>query len=310
VVALHLLTGLALLWLGAEVFVRGSAAIALRLGLAPLAVGLTVVALGTSAPELGVSVEAALAGLGDVATGNVVGSNIANVGLILGIAALVRPIRVKARLLQVDVPVVLGASVLVGAFFLDGTLSRLEGGVLLALFFAYVWSSLRRAKREPVMLLLPAVGDGARRRPLPLVSALVVFGLAGLGLGSHVFILGAEELARVLGVSPALIGLTVVAVGTSLPELATSTVAAARDEGDIAVGNVIGSNIFNLFGILGVAALVRPLARDGVEMATFGVMLGLAVLLIPVMRSGFRIGRREGALLLSLYVGYLVWLAS
>jgi cation:H+ antiporter len=222
----------------------------------------------------------------------------------------VRPIRVKARLLQVDVPVVLGASVLVGAFFLDGTLSRLEGGVLLALFFAYVWSSLRRAKREPVMLLLPAVGDGARRRPLPLVSALVVFGLAGLGLGSHVFILGAEELARVLGVSPALIGLTVVAVGTSLPELATSTVAAARDEGDIAVGNVIGSNIFNLFGILGVAALVRPLARDGVEMATFGVMLGLAVLLIPVMRSGFRIGRREGALLLSLYVGYLVWLAS
>ena len=305
--ALYLIAGSVLLWFGAETFVRCSAALALRMGLTPLAVGLTVVAFGTSAPELGVSLDSTLSGLGEVATGNVVGSNIANVGLILGIAALIRPIEVRAQLLRLDVPIVIVASGVVAFLFRDGVLSRLGGAVLFASLLAYVAWQLRKARLE-TDAPTPHVGERAARRPLPVVVTLVLVGLAMLAAGSHAFVQGAESLARQLGVSPALIALTIVAVGTSLPEMATSIVAAARGEGDIAVGNVIGSNAFNLLGILGVAALARPIARGTVGVVDFGVMIGFALVVLPVMRSGYRISRPEGGLLVAGYLAYLWWL--
>lgn len=305
--ALYLIAGSVLLWFGAETFVRCSAALALRMGLTPLAVGLTVVAFGTSAPELGVSLDSTLSGLGEVATGNVVGSNIANVGLILGIAALIRPIEVRAQLLRLDVPIVIVASGVVAFLFRDGVLSRLGGAILFASLLAYVAWQLRKARLE-TDAPTPHVGERAARRPLPVVVTLVLVGLAMLAAGSHAFVQGAESLARQLGVSPALIALTIVAVGTSLPEMATSIVAAARGEGDIAVGNVIGSNAFNLLGILGVAALARPIARGTVGVVDFGVMIGFALVVLPVMRSGYRISRPEGGLLVAGYLAYLWWL--
>lgn len=305
--ALYLIAGSVLLWFGAETFVRCSAALALRMGLTPLAVGLTVVAFGTSAPELGVSLDSTLSGLGEVATGNVVGSNIANVGLILGIAALIRPIEVRAQLLRLDVPIVIVASGVVAFLFRDGVLSRLGGAILFASLLAYVAWQLRKARLE-TDAPTPHVGERAARRPLPVVVTLILVGLAMLAAGSHAFVQGAESLARQLGVSPALIALTIVAVGTSLPEMATSIVAAARGEGDIAVGNVIGSNAFNLLGILGVAALARPIARGTVGVVDFGVMIGFALVVLPVMRSGYRISRPEGGLLVAGYLAYLWWL--
>lgn len=305
--ALYLIAGSVLLWFGAETFVRCSAALALRMGLTPLAVGLTVVAFGTSMPELGVSLDSAISGLGEVATGNVVGSNIANVALILGLAALIRPIEVRAQLLRFDVPIVIVASVVVAALFRDGALGRLGGAILLVSLLAYVAWQLRKARLETDA---PAshVGERTVRRALPVILSLIAVGLAMLAAGSHAFVQGAETLARQLGVSPALIALTIVAVGTSLPEMATSLVAAARGEGDIAVGNVVGSNAFNLLGILGVAALARPIARGSVGPVDFGVMLGFALLMLPVMRTGYRISRLEGGFLVAGYLGYLWWL--
>ncbi len=303
----YLIAGSVLLWFGAETFVRCSSALALRMGLTPLAVGLTVVALGTSAPELGVSLLSTFRGLGDVATGNVIGSNIANVGLILGLAAIIHPVRIEAQLLRVDVPLVIAASLLVTFLFMDGTLSRLEGVVLAALLVTYVWMSLRRA-RQSDDVPVPQVGEQTRKRPLAVVVALVLVGLVMLAMGSFAFVNGAEDLAIQLGVSPAIVALTVVALGTSLPEAATSIVAAWRGHGDIAVGNIVGSNLFNLLAILGITATIQPVARGGVELTSFWLMIGFAVLLVPVMRTGFRISRIEGMGLLAIYAAYILWL--
>ncbi|MDT8437017.1 MAG: calcium/sodium antiporter [Gemmatimonadota bacterium] len=307
---LYLVVGGILLWGGAELFVRCSAALALRMGLTPLAVGLTVVAFGTSTPELGVSLEATLAGLGEVATGNVVGSNIANVALILGLAALIRPFDVRGQLVRVDVPIVVGASVVVAFLFRDGTLGRAAGVLLLAALAGYVAWQLRKVRLVPEDAAPTHVGEKAATRPLPLVSFLALVGLGVLALGAHALVTGAAHLAAGLGVSPAVIGLTVVAVGTSLPELATSVVAASRGEGDIAVGNVVGSNTFNLLGILGVCAVARPVSRGDVGPADFGVMIALSLVMMLFMRTGCRLSRREGALLLAAYAGYLWWLVT
>ena len=303
----YLVAGSVLLWFGAETFVRCSSALALRMGLTPLAVGLTVVALGTSAPELGVSLLSTMRGLGDVATGNVVGSNIANIGLILGLAALIRPIRIEAQLLRLDLPVLIGASVLVTFLFRDGTLSRIEGTVLVLLLLGYLGFALRKARIE-AYVPVPATGEQTRRQPLSVVLGLVFVGVTMLAMGSFAFVNGAEDLAIQVGVSPAIVGLTIVALGTSLPEMATSLVAAYRGQGDIAVGGVVGSNVFNLFAILGITALMRPVGRGAVDFVSFGTMIGLAVLLVPVMRTGFRINRLEGAGLLVIYIAYIAWL--
>jgi cation:H+ antiporter len=303
--ALALAGGLALLMAAANFLVRGAAALALRLGLTPLVVGLTVVAFGTSAPELVVSVQAALAGAGGIAVGNVVGSNIANVGLILGIAVLVRTIGSDPGLLRRDLPALLVATVVGVAFLLDGMLGRVEGGVLLAGLLGYLVWSIRASRREQAAVELPIE---APTGPVWRDAVYVAVGLAGLVFGADLFVGGAVAIAEAAGVSNAVIGLTVVAVGTSLPELATSVVAALRREGEIAAGNVVGSNLFNLLGILGVAGLVRPLHSPGLEAVDVAVMAAFTLALVGMMWTGRRVGRAEAGLLPVAYGAYMAYL--
>ena len=304
---LSIAAGLALLYGGAEGLVRGSAGLALRLGLSPLVVGLTVVAFGTSSPELVVSLDAAVAGRGALALGNVIGSNISNYALILGVTALIRPLKAETQLIRVDIPLVIAASGVVGLFLLDGELGRIEGGLLVIGLAAYLVFTLRKARQAPA----PERAALAEDVPAPPTGSawrdglLAAGGLALLVAGARLLVSGAVVVAEALGMSQAVIGLTVVAVGTSLPELATSIVAALGGKGDLAVGNVVGSNLFNLLGILGLAALVRPLAGTGISVFDVGVMIGLAVLLLPLMRTGFALSRREGTLLLLAYAGYV-----
>ena len=294
--------GLVLLAGAAHVLVKGAAALALRFGLSPLVVGLTVVAFGTSAPELVVSVQSALEGAGGIAVGNVVGSNVANVALILGVAALVRPIASDPGVLRRDLPVLLAATALGAAVLLDREVGRLEGVALLLCLIAYLTWSVR-AGHSDLEAETPSAPSSAVKD-----AAFVVAGLAGLVVGADVFVGGAVRLAEAAGVSNAVIGLTVVAVGTSLPELATSMVAAFRGESEIAVGNVVGSNLFNVLGILGVGALVRPLAAPGLEVVDVAVMVVVTAAVVPMMVSGRRLVRLEGAALVAGYVAYVGYL--
>lgn len=302
---LALVGGLALLVVAANALVRGAAALALRLGLTPLVVGLTVVAFGTSAPELVVSVQAAIAGAGGIAVGNVVGSNVANIGLILALAVLVRPLATNPALVRRDLPALLGVTALAAAFLVDQRLGRAEGGVLVLGLAAYLVWSVRAARREN------AEADLAVAEPTGPVwrdALFVAGGLAGLVVGADLFVGGAVRLAEAAGVSNAVIGLTVVAVGTSLPEMATSVVAAVRGEGEIAVGNVVGSNLFNLLGILGVAALVRPLVAPGLEPVDVAVMGAFTGALAVMLFTGRRLVRAEAVALVAGYVGYVAYL--
>lgn len=307
-----LLLGLAVLTAGAEALVRGACALARRAGVSPLVVGLTVVAFGTSAPELAVSVKAALSGQSDIAMGNVVGSNIFNVAVILGLAALICPLTVQLKVIRVDMPIMLVAAGILIVFFESGTgIARWEGLLLVAALGAYTVWSIVMAKREG------ATGDPsgtaqevAPRHGMLLVQILLVIGgLVLLVVGAGVFVENASALARQLGWSEATIGLTIVAAGTSLPELATSLVAALRRETDIAVGDIVGSNIFNALGIAGTAAVVSPIMAGGIGWLDLGTMLVASVLLLPFMRSGFRLVRWEGAVLLACYGAYLwaIW---
>jgi cation:H+ antiporter len=306
---LYVLLGIGLLYAGAEGLVRGSASLARRFGLSPLVIGLTVVAFGTSMPELVVSIGAALADQGPIAVGNVVGSNIANVGLILGISALIQPPRVHAQVIRIDLPIMVAASLLLAALLSDGGVARWEGAVLVVLLAGYVVFSLRLAKKEPEEVLAEFdAGVPAPTRGVWIDALLVAAGLALLVGGARALVSGAVNIAQGFGVSEVVIGLTVVAIGTSLPELATSIIAALKGEGDIAVGNVVGSNIFNIFGIVGISSVVRPLVPAGVGPVDLGAMLVLALMLLPLMRSGFRVSRVEGVLLLAVYAGYLVYL--
>jgi cation:H+ antiporter len=309
--ALLLVGGLVLLFGGAEAFVRGSASLGQRLGMTPVAVGLTVVAFGTSAPELVVSLRAALLHYDDIAVGNVVGSNICNLGLVLGLCAAIRPVSVHARLLRLDLPLVIGISLVLCGLLADGELERSAGAVFLATIAAYTASSIRRARRETweVRRQFSDATPGATASPW-LDLLLVALGLAGLLAGAHCVVNAAAGIAETLGVGRAVIGLTVVALGTSLPELATSLVAAVRGNGDIAVGNVVGSNLFNILGILGVTSLVHPVSSDGVHGVDLGVMVGVAALLFLLMGLGPRIERSGGAALLAVYGAYLLWLLA
>ncbi|AEN72542.1 Na+/Ca+ antiporter, CaCA family [Rhodothermus marinus SG0.5JP17-172] len=308
---LWVVLGLGGLYLGAEGLVRGSAALALRLGVSPLVIGLTIVAWGTSSPEIVVSVQAALRGSADVAVGNVVGSNICNIALILGLASVLQPLRVQARLLRLDVPLLIGVSLLSGGLLWDGRLGWQGGVLLLGLLGCYTGLNFYLSRKESPELLQ----EGTATLPHPLrhpwiEGAIVVLGLGLLVVGGHWFLEGAVTLARWLGLSEAFIGLSVVAVGTSLPELATSVVAALRREADIAVGNVVGSNLFNLLAILGLSAVVRPLQTTDVQHLDLLVMNALTWVLLPLMWSGHRIHRGEGLLLLGLYGAYLLGRAA
>ncbi len=307
-----LLAGLVLLYFGAEWLVRGSSRLALRSGVAPLVVGLTIVAFGTSAPEMVVSTKAALTGQGGIAIGNVLGSNIFNIAVILGLSAVIRPLVVQSQLVRFDMPVMIGVSLVCWWLFSDGTLARWEAGLLFAGIVAYTGLNIVMARREkaPVVLdeFAAAAPTGVKEGSTGKDLLLILGGLVLLVAGSRFLVDAAIQMARMWGVSEAVIGLTIVAAGTSLPELATSVIAAFRKQDDIAIGNVVGSNVFNILGILGVSGLVRPLDAAGISTMDFSVMLLLAVILWPLMQTGMRIIRWEGALLLAGYGAYLIWL--
>ena len=310
----QLALGMALLIGGAELLVRGACALANALGVSPLIIGLTVVAWGTGSPELAVSLQSTLAGDSAVAVGNVVGSNISNILLILGVTTLAAPVLVDRQLLKLDVPVMIAASLLLIFFSRDGMLDRVEGAVFVAAILAYTfylfWAS-RRASPKFTAAVAQAIRPKVPwwRYLLYLVSMLT--GLGGLVWGSQFLVDAAVQAAEALGVSQLVIGLTVVAIGTSLPEAATSVMAALRGERGIAVGNAVGSNIFNILAVLGLTAVAVP---TGVEVpaaaAVFDmpVMVGAAVICLPIFFSGGVISRAEGLLLLSYYVAYLVYL--
>lgn len=309
-----LIAGFTLLLGGAEMLVRGASHLAITFGISPLVVGLTVVSLGTSSPEISVSVVSALSGQGDIAIGNVVGSNIFNILFALGLAAVVVPLVVDQRVVRRELPIMIGSGVLMLALTLDGILGRLDGALLfvgMAVFLGYLVRGERKERKEVVAEPVTNEQRAASRRRIAIDGVLVVAGLGLLTLGSRWLVDGATQLARAFAVSELIIGLTIIAAGTGLPEVATSVVAAFRGERDIAVGNAVGSNIFNILAVLGITGLVTP---GGVPIAPavsnfdLPVMLAVSLLAVPIFFSGFRIARLEGLLFLGLYIAYVVYL--
>lgn len=292
---------------GGELLVRGASALASRAGISPLVVGLTVVAFATSAPELAVTVDAVLGGQTDLAIGNVVGSNIANVLLILGISAVVVPLVVHTQVVRVDVPVMVGLSGLALLLALDGSLGRLDGLLLLSLLVAHSVLAVVVSRRDADE---PATARASRGPGVVVSVVLVAVGVALLVLGARLLVAGAVSIATALGVSGLVVGLTVVAVGTSLPELATSIIAALRGERDMAVGNIVGSCIFNIGVVLGLPALLVP-GGEGLEVPgaalalDIPLMIAAAVALAPVAFTGFTVARWEGTLFVLLYAAYV-----
>ena len=307
--------GLALLLVGAEILVRGSSAIAAAAGVSPLIVGLTIVAFGTSSPELAVSVKSALDGQAGIAVGNVVGSNIFNVLFILGVSALLAPLVVSQRLVRLDVPLMIALSVAVLMLSLDGTFGRIDGLLMMACLVAYLAFLFRQSRSEGAEIreeYAREFGSDVRSRAGWMINiVLVVGGLTLLVIGSRLLVGTATAFATALGVSELVVGLTIVAAGTSLPEVVTSIVAAIRGERDIAVGNVVGSNLFNIMGVLGVAAVVAP-RGIAITPAVIGfdlpVMIVVAWACLPIFFTGNVISRSEGVLLLAYYVAYTSYL--
>ena len=311
---LHISVGLVLLMSGGELLVRGSVALARRFGVSPLLIGLTLVGFGTSTPELITSLQAALVGSPGIAVGNVIGSNIANILLILGLAAAISPLACRPAAFYRDGTVLAGSAIACAAAALGGTLGRAPGAVFLALLAAYVVFTYLRERRAPDASAAMHMGEADLAEPAPKAFWLALtFAVGGIALtifGARFLVTGAIGLAAAAGISEAVIGLTVVAVGTSLPELVTSVMAVLRRQGDIAVGNIVGSNIYNVLGILGLTALVQPLSvPPQILSLDLWVMLAVTGLLIAFVVTGWRLSRAEGGLLLAGYLSYLGVLA-
>ena len=304
--------GSAALYYGAEWLVGGGSKTAKKLGISPLIIGLTLVAYGTSAPELVVSVDSALAGQGGISIGNVVGSNICNIALILGLCAVITPLTVNRAMLRSDVPVMaLTAVAFCAIYWLQGGINRIGALILFAGFVLYNAKVMIGARKEALtnQSTEQEETDGEKAdKPLYLYLLLAALGLVVLVLGSKAFLKGAVTIAELTGLSQTVIGLTIVAVGTSLPELATSVVAAIKGERDIAIGNVVGSNIFNILLIMGIAPMISPIYNAGIQPMDLIALLVTTFILIPFMITGFRLNRVEGAILLAMYVGYTAWL--
>ncbi|GGL54045.1 calcium/sodium antiporter [Wenxinia marina] len=312
---LSVVAGLAILVVAGDTLVKGAVNLALRLGIPALVVGLTVVAFGTSAPELLVSVQAVLADQPGIALGNVVGSNIANVLLVLGLPALIQTLHAGQGDTRRSYIIMMLGSVLFAALLFTGTLTIWHGLVLLAGLAVMLWDSYRsaRAHRKGRAAEAEAAEVEGADPGMPgwRIAAFLVVGLAGLPFGANLLVGGATEIARTFGLSEAVIGLTLVAIGTSLPELAATTVAAVRRQADVAIGNVIGSNVFNLLAIIGISALVRPIAVPREMLVVdIWVMLGASVLLAPFVLWGRDIGRGVGIAFCTLYVAYVAALVA
>ena len=300
-----------MLYYGAEFLVKGGVSIALKFKISPLVIGLTLVAFATSAPALAVSINASLKGHGDVALGNVVGSNICNIALILGLSALIAPLPVNRKLLKLDMPLMMAASLALLLFFwLSNGVNRWQGAILFAGVVSYTVWSVYASRKEGV-----SEDDGGDEVEIKEINTflsigLVIAGLLTLVFGAKFFVGCATFVAAKLGVPEAVIALTIVAFGTSLPELATSVVAALKHEQDIAIGNVVGSNIFNILSIMGISPMIKPVTAQGINYLDFGVMIGVALALWVMMIFGKKITRTEGLFFLLIntaYVGYLVY---
>jgi cation:H+ antiporter len=313
-----LVVGLVCLTLGAEWLVKGASSVAARLGIAPIVIGLTVVAFGTSAPEFAVSVQGALSGNSDVAIGNVVGSNTFNILFVLGLSAVIGSLTIEQRIIKRDIPILMALSIVIYGLIWNDVVGRLEGLVLFIGIIVYtLWllRGARKAESEKVNAeyeeAMQQVEGKTVAKPLYFQIGLVVVGLALLILGSRFLVSSATTIAEAFGVSDLVIGLTVVAAGTSLPELATSVMAAYRGQRDIAVGNVVGSNIFNLLAVLGASAAISSegiaVNRELIRL-DYPVMLAATLVLIPICWNGFAIRRWEGALLTAFYVAYVAYL--
>jgi cation:H+ antiporter len=298
--------GLFLLCKGADWLVSGASGLGIHWGLSPLVVGLVIVGFGTSSPELAVSIGAVFSDKSGLATGNVLGSNIFNIALIGGLCAVIVPLKVGIQIIRLDAPLLIGASLLTMVLLFDGALTRVEGVILFSGLLLWTGWIFFASRKETI-----ASSDGIEVESADSVkklAGLVLLGLFLLVLGSHLLVDGASRFARELGVSEMVIGFTVVAAGTSLPELASSLVAARRNQCDLALGNIIGSNLFNLLGILGLTALIQPFAGVTVRPTEWVFFIGTAVLVLPLMWTGFVVRRWEGAVLLSSFLAYLYFI--
>lgn len=306
---LQAIAGLCILYFGGETLLRGAVALASRFGLSSLAIGLTVVAFGTSAPELAVSLNAALNNASDIALGNVIGSNIANLGLILGLSAVISPLLVQAKIIRLDAPIMLASVLLFAVFLLDNQIGRLEGIILSTGLLAYIAFTFIQARKEPEVIQEEFLqGVPQTRGRLTIDLGLVILGLGLLILGGKLLVLAAVTIALQLGMSEAVIGLTIVALGTSLPELTATLVAARRGYGDIAIGNIIGSNIFNMLGILGITTLVTPLESGNILWGDILCMTLLSLLTYLFLFTLGKLERSEGVILVLMYCSYTFWL--
>lgn len=315
--SLWVLVGLTALYYGAEWLVKGSSELALKAGISPLVVGLTVVGFGTSAPELLVSISANMSTppQGGFALGNVVGSNICNLALVLGIGALIKPMRIHDQVLRREMPILLVITVIFGAVLYGGLVSRWEGLLLFVGVLCYTIGSIISSRRgadvsteleldSEELEEIKKAGKGA----IALNFLLILVGLAALVIGANRLVFGGANLAAIMGVPDAVIALTLVAFGTSLPEVATTVVAALKGKGDLAVGNAVGSCIFNLLAVIGITATIAPIAAGSLQYADLWVMMAVTFLIFPMMLTRRAINRPEGALLLGSYLAYVVWL--
>lgn len=303
-----LILSLFALYIGAGWLVKGSSEIALKANISNLVIGLTIVAFGTSAPELVVSLNASLSGQGDIAIGNIVGSNIFNIALILGISAAIHPLQAKRQLTRLDIPILIAATIAITILFWDGKLGRVEGIFFLAGIIAYTLFSLYYSRKHEKKV--EEQSGELEKQPDPWYKDVlyILGGLAILIFASNLLVDNAVSIAQELSVSEAVIGLTIVAAGTSMPELATSVVSALKKNPDIAIGNIVGSNLFNILAIAGTSSVVHPIVSNNINFIDLLVMLGLTLLLLPLAKSGQKISRAEGWLLILIYVGYLGWL--
>ena len=303
---LLLIFGIVVVLKSADWLTNGAVGLATKLGISQIAIGLTIVAIGTSMPEFFVSIVSAIKGTPDLAVGNIVGSNIFNVLLIVGVAATVAPIAIQRATVRRDIPIAIVASIMLTFMMLDDNISRIDALILFAAFIAFIWITLRNSKNDA------NEKDASTEKVIPTWKSVlfIIFGLVGLVLGSNIFVDNASSLAHGWGISDAVIGLTIVAGGTSLPELATSAVAARKGDSGIAIGNVLGSNVFNILMILGLTGIISPMHIQNITYIDMAVMVISMALFWLFSFTKLRVERWEGCVLIACFLGYITWLVS